>query len=177
MDGTGSHRTSHTRTQDQGTDSIAPLVRAVLDDEDEVKPRQDRGLELDVLRGHVSAWVNAHVNAVLCCVCVRECGCMNVCVLADTGEVGILKHDAMTTPPIEGRQREYITSQSMRPGMSVGACVCKSACDNSCVTSFVAFESSHRPNTELAAARTEVRELRVVVMPALAMEMVWTQRS
>lgn len=32
--------------------------------------------------------------------------------------------------------------------------------------------SSQRPNTELAAARTEQRELRVVVMPALAMEMV-----
>ena len=34
------------------------------------------------------------------------------------------------------------------------------------------FVSSQRPNTELAAASTEQRELRVVVMPALAMEMV-----
>ena len=34
------------------------------------------------------------------------------------------------------------------------------------------FVSSQRPNTELAAASTEQRELSVVVMPALAMEMV-----
>ena len=32
--------------------------------------------------------------------------------------------------------------------------------------------SSQRPNTEFAAARTEQRELRVVVIPAFAMEMV-----
>jgi hypothetical protein len=39
-------------------------------------------------------------------------------------------------------------------------------------TSLVDLVSSQRPKTELAAARTEVRELRVVVMPALATEMV-----
>merc|ERR1719481_736067 len=38
-----------------------------------------------------------------------------------------------------------------------------------------ALESSHRPKMELAAARTEHLELRVVVIPALAMEMVCCQ--
>jgi hypothetical protein len=36
-----------------------------------------------------------------------------------------------------------------------------------------ALVSSQRPKTELAAARTEQREFKVVVIPALAMEMVW----
>jgi hypothetical protein len=35
-----------------------------------------------------------------------------------------------------------------------------------------ALASSQRPKTELAAARTEHLEFKVVVMPALAMEMV-----
>jgi hypothetical protein len=35
-----------------------------------------------------------------------------------------------------------------------------------------ALESSQRPKTELAAARTEHRELSVVVIPALAIEIV-----
>lgn len=39
-----------------------------------------------------------------------------------------------------------------------------------------AFVSSQRPKTELAAARTEHLEFKVVVMPAFAMEIVWAEK-
>jgi len=41
--------------------------------------------------------------------------------------------------------------------------ICSAAC----------FKSSYLPNTGLAAARTEVLELRIVVIPAFAIEMVY----
>ena len=86
------------------TNAIAPLVMLILDDEDHVKTRQDRGLEINVLKGSVSTY-------------------------------------------------EYICGwkRQTSPGL---------------------LPSSYRPHIGFAAARTLVRELRIVVIPALAIDIV-----
>jgi hypothetical protein len=53
--------------------------------------------------------------------------------------------------------------QSNLERMELWNSICSAAC----------FKSSYLPKTGLAAARTEVLELRIVVIPALAIEIVY----